>query len=68
MVTRNLLLVSILFLSLPGCATLQRHPTLAAIGAAILAGSIAAIAEHHHDQQHQRPPFNPLCAPNCPLM
>jgi hypothetical protein len=33
-----------------GCATLERHPVLTAVGTAIIVGSIAAAAEHHHDQ------------------
>jgi hypothetical protein len=48
------ILAVFLVLSLPGCATLERHPVLTAVGAAILAGSIAAVAQHHHDQQHFR--------------
>jgi hypothetical protein len=39
----------IVALALTGCATLERHPVLTAVGVAILAGSIAAIAEHQHD-------------------
>jgi hypothetical protein len=68
MVTRNIALIALLVLTLPGCATLERHPVLTAIGAAILTGSIAAIAEHHHDRQHERqiaPGYDPICAPNC---
>jgi hypothetical protein len=40
-----------------GCAS-QQHPVYCAV-AAIIVGSIAAIAEHHHDQQQR--PFNPQC-------
>jgi hypothetical protein len=61
------ILAAVLCLSLPACATLERHPVLTAVGTAIIVGSIAASAEHHHDQQHERQiaPMTPLCAPNC---
>jgi hypothetical protein len=45
------ILAAVLCLSLSACATLERHPVLTAIGTAIIVGSIAAIAEHHHDQR-----------------
>lgn len=55
------LAVAVLCLSLGGCATLERHPVLTAVGTAIIVGSIAASVQHHHDQQHQVT-FNPNCA------
>jgi hypothetical protein len=64
MTARSLTLMALLVLSLPGCATLERHPVLTAVGAAILAGSIAAVAQHHHDQMHDRqiaPGGSPQC-------
>jgi hypothetical protein len=56
------LILSISLLSLGGCATLERHPVFTAIGTAIIAGSIAASVQHHHDQREQRQSFNPECA------
>lgn len=58
------------FLALPGCATLERHPYATAFVTAVVAGSIAASVQHHHDQQHlaDRPPAmstvtGPACTP-----
>jgi hypothetical protein len=64
-----LALIGLLVL-LPGCAVLERHPVSTAVGTAIIAGSIAAAVQHHHDQQHERriapsPTFDPICAPFC---
>ena len=52
-----------LTLSFGGCATLEQHPVLTAIGTAIIVGSIAASIEHHHDQQHQ---MTYCCGDGCP--
>jgi hypothetical protein len=38
-------------LSLSACATCHEHPVACAIGGAIVIGSIAAAAEHSHDQR-----------------
>lgn len=37
-------------LALVGCATCREHPVACGIASAIVVGSIAAAAEHHHDQ------------------
>ena len=37
-------------LALSACATCEQHPAACTIGAAILAGSVAATIQHHHDQ------------------
>lgn len=51
-------------LALSGCATLERHPVLTAVGTAIIVGSIAAMVEHQHDQRRPNP--IDLCGPNAP--
>lgn len=56
-------LAAALLLSLSGCTTLKQHPVLTAIGTAIIVGSIAAIAQHHHDQ---RPVSSLCCGNDCP--
>ena len=65
MAFRSLTLIAFLVL-LPGCATLERHPVLTAVGSAIILGSIAASVQHHHDQQGMRtisPSPGPQCRP-----
>ena len=54
---RALALLALLALS--GCATIERHPYATAVVTAVVAGSIAASVQHHHDQgrvELQQPP------------
>lgn len=50
----RILIAALASLTLCGCATLERHPTLTAVGTAILAGSIIASTQHDH---HSAPAF-----------
>lgn len=43
-------LIIVLALAASGCATLERHPALTAVGTALIAGSIAASFDHHTDR------------------
>jgi hypothetical protein len=38
-------------LSFGGCTMCREHPVACAIGSAVIVGSIAAIAEHQHDER-----------------
>ncbi len=57
-----------LCLALCGCATCHEHPFACGVAGALVAGSIAASVQHHHDQEHLvRPPATaqvgaPACA------
>jgi len=57
-----LLLLSLL---LSGCATCERHPYVCAAGTAIIAGSIAASVQHHHDQTTHAPAMATIQPVNC---
>lgn len=59
---KRLILICCTFIN-SGCATLEQHPLLTAIGTAVIVGSIAASVEHHHDQQHESAL---CCGNNCP--
>lgn len=50
----RILIAALASLILNGCATLERHPTLTAVGTALLAGSIIASTQHDH---HGAPAF-----------
>lgn len=52
-------------LSLAGCATLERHPVLTAVGTAIIVGSIAATIEQRHDQPQFNRTIMPSRGPQC---
>lgn len=52
-------LILLLALLSTGCATLQRHPVLVAVGTAIIVGSITLLAEHDRNRTD-------LCGPNAP--
>lgn len=49
---------------LSGCATLERHPVATAIGLSIVAGSIAASANHHGGSSHDVGVGDPNCYGN----
>lgn len=44
--------------AISGCATCQQHPVYCAVGTAIVAGSIVAIAEQHHDHSRTADLYN----------
>jgi hypothetical protein len=54
-------------LGLPGCATIERHPYATAFASAVVAGSIAAAVQHHHDQNvvMRAPQYMSGAGPNC---
>lgn len=52
-------LILTLALALSGCATLERHPVLTAVGTAIIIGSVALSLQHD-----QRQPNRCVDAPN----
>ncbi len=61
-------LVLLAILALPGCATIERHPYATAFVSAVVAGSIAASVQHHHDQHvDMRPPqaMSTVTGPSC---
>jgi hypothetical protein len=45
------ILTLVVVLALSGCATLERHPVLTAVGSAIIVGSIAASVEQRQGRQ-----------------
>jgi hypothetical protein len=44
-------LILVLFLSLTGCATIREHPVATGVVVAVVAGSIIACTQHHHETE-----------------
>jgi hypothetical protein len=57
--------VLVVMSTISGCATCREHPVWCAVGSAVVVGSIAAVAEHHHDQQAHDRQIAPGGSPQC---
>jgi hypothetical protein len=59
------LIVILIALALPACATCNQHPMVCTVAGAFIVGSVAASVQHrhYHDQEAARLPYNPAPRP-----